>query len=347
MSEIASFRAKLLNLTPLLDDPLVTEIAINGPGNVWVGKQGQRFMTPVSIEGVTARLISSLADVIAAHTNQDVNSRTPILSGRIPINLNDNVPDNERGDYRVQVILAPAVEQHVAGIVNIRKPGRKVMDLDEYEASGAFDQINLPRIHSDYSDDHLRELMRDRQWKEFFKGIMKARKNIMISAGTNAGKTSWLNSLLQHIDPHERVVTIEDSREIKLKILNKVHLLYSRGDQGRSRVTPFDLLEAILRLTPDRAIMGEIRGGEAFPFLELLNTGHTGSLSSIHSDNPNMMFNRLASMAARGGADMTNSQLIEYSRQLIDVVIQWEFGYDGRRYITDVQFGQEGIARAA
>lgn len=119
-----------------------------------------------------------------------------------------------------------------------------------------------------------------------------------------------------------------------------VHLIYSRGGQGRAKVTPFDLLESILRLTPDRAIMGEIRGGEAFPFLELLNTGHSGSLSSIHSDSPEMMFDRLASMAARGGAEMNKSQLIEYSRQLIDVVIQWEYGFDGRRYISEVQYAK-------
>ena len=89
-----------------------------------------------------------------------------------------------------------------------------------------------------------------------------------------------------------------------------------------------------------RALGSPIRGGEAFPFLELLNTGHSGSLSSIHSDSPEMMFDRLASMAARGGAEMNKSQLIEYSRQLIDVVIQWEYGFDGRRYISEVQYAK-------
>ncbi|MGY2172130.1 P-type DNA transfer ATPase VirB11 [Pseudomonas gingeri] len=347
MSEIASFRAKLKNLVPLLDDPAVTEIAINGPGNVWVGKRGQRFMSPVEVEGVTVPLITSLGEVIAAHTGQNIDSHTPILSGRIPINLEDGVPDSERGDYRVQVVLAPAVEQHIGGIVCIRKPGRTVMTLDDYERSGAFDQINEPRTHAEFSDDHLRELMRDRQWKQFFRGAIKARKNIMVSAGTNAGKTTFLNSLLQHIDQQERVVSIEDTRELFLASGNKVHLVYSRGGQGRARVTPFDLLEAILRLTPDRAIMGEIRGGEAFPFLELLNTGHSGSLSSVHADSPAMMFERLASMAARGGADMSTAQLIEYSRQLIDVVVQWEYGFDGRRFITEVQYGSEVVKYAA
>lgn len=341
MSEIASFRAKLANVVTLLDDPLVTEIAINGPDNVWVGRRGQRFMSPVSVAGVTVPLIVSLANVIAAHTNQEVDSMAPILSGRIPINLEDGVPDHERGDYRVQVVLAPAVEQHIGGIVTIRKPGRTIMTLDDYVQSGAFERINAHVDRADYSDDHLKELMRDRRWKEFFIGIIKARKNIMISAGTNAGKTTFLNSLLQHIDPQERIVTIEDTREISLASQNKVHLIYSRGGQGRAKVTPFDLLESILRLTPDRAIMGELRGGEAFPFLELLNTGHSGSLSSIHADSPTMMFDRLASMAARGGADMSKDQLIEYARQLVNVVVQWEYGFDGKRFISEVQFGSE------
>lgn len=340
MSVIASFRSKLRNLVTLLDDPEVSEIAINGPDNVWAGFRGHRFMQPVQIEGVTVPLITSLGEVIAAHTDQKVDTSTPILSGRIPINLADGVADNLRGDYRVQVVLAPAVEQHIGGIVCIRKPGITQITLKEYEEFGAFEHINKPRAHSDYSDDHLIELYRAKRWQEFFIGIIKARKNIMISAGTNAGKTTWLNGMLQHIDPHERIVTIEDTREIRIPARNAVHLLYSRGAQGRAKVTPFDLLESILRLTPDRAIMGEIRGGEAFPFLELLNTGHSGSLSSIHADSPEMMFDRLASMAARGGADMTKNQLVEYSQQLIDVVIQWEYGFDGRRYISEVQYAK-------
>jgi type IV secretion system protein VirB11 len=86
--------------------------------------------------------------------------------------------------------------------------------------------------------------------------------------------------------------------------------------------------------------MGELRGGEAFPFLELMNTGHSGSMSSIHADSPDLMFDRLASMASRGGADMSKNQLIEFSRQLIDVVIQWEYGFDGRRIITEVQYAK-------
>lgn len=340
MSEIASFRRKLEPLVALLDDPEVSEIAINGPGNVWAGYRSSRFMRPVACEGVTLPLIKSLADLIAAHTDQEVSAYTPILSGRIPINLDDGVSENERGDYRVQVVLAPAVEQHIGGIVCIRKPGRKQISLDEYEAMGAFDFINQPRQPAEYGDDHLVELYRAKRWKEFFKGIVKARKNIMISAGTNAGKSTFLNELLQHVDLSERLVTIEDTREIKAPGENVVHLIYSRGGQGKARVTPFDHLESILRLTPDRAIMGELRGGEAFPFLELLNTGHSGSMSTIHSDSPDLMFDRLASMASRGGADMSKSQLIEFSRQLIDVVIQWEYGFDGRRIITEVQYAK-------
>nr|WP_172687416.1 P-type DNA transfer ATPase VirB11 [Pseudomonas syringae]ARO45220.1 Type II/IV secretion system ATP hydrolase TadA/VirB11/CpaF, TadA subfamily [Pseudomonas syringae pv. actinidiae] len=340
MSEIASFRRKLESLVTLLDDPEVTEIAVNGPDNVWAGYRGSRFMKPVVVEGISVPMIKSLAELIAAHTDQNVDTYKPILSGRIPINLDPGVPENERGDYRVQVVLAPAVEQHIGGIVCIRKPGINQITLDQYEKAGAFDLINEPRSNGQYSDDHLIELYRRKQWKEFFKGIVKARKNIMVSAGTNAGKTTYLNSLLQHVDPHERLVTIEDSREIKTLMKNVVHLIYSRGNQGKAQVTPFDLLESILRLTPDRAIMGELRGGEAFPYLELMNTGHSGSISSIHADSPELMFDRLASMASRGGADMSKDQLIEYSRQLIDVVIQWEYGFDGRRYISEVQYAK-------
>ncbi len=104
----------------------------------------------------------------------------------------------------------------MAASFRIRKPGITQITLKEYEEFGAFEHINKPRAHSDYSDDHLIELYRAKRWKEFFIGIIKARKNIMISAGTNAGKTTWLNGMLQHIDPHERIVTIEDTREIRI-----------------------------------------------------------------------------------------------------------------------------------
>ena len=86
--------------------------------------------------------------------------------------------------------------------------------------------------------------------------------------------------------------------------------------------------------------MGELRGAEAYPYLELLNTGHSGSFSTIHADSPDLMFDRLASMASRGGSDMSKNQLVEFARQLIDVVIQWEYGFDGRRYITEVQYAK-------
>nr|WP_228857475.1 P-type DNA transfer ATPase VirB11 [Pseudomonas syringae]QOQ33322.1 Type II/IV secretion system ATP hydrolase TadA/VirB11/CpaF, TadA subfamily [Pseudomonas syringae pv. actinidiae] len=340
MSEIASFRQKLRSFDFLLDDPAVSEIAINGPGNVWAAYRGSRFMRPVSVDGVTLPLIKSLAELIAAHTEQEINAYTPILSGRIPMDMSDNVADSERGDYRVQCVLAPAVEQHVGGIVCIRKPGRIQMTMDKYIESGAFDRINEPRTPDQYSDDHLVELFRAKRWPEFFKGIVKAHKNVMSCGGTNTGKTTWLNMLLDHVDPCERIISIEDTREIRLKSENVVHLLYSRGGQGKARVTPFDHLESILRLTPDRAIMGELRGGEAYPYLELLNTGHSGSFSTIHADSPDLMFDRLASMASRGGSDMTKNQLVEFSRQLIDVVIQWQYGFDGRRYVSEVHYAK-------
>ena len=107
MSEIASFRQKLRSFDFLLDDPAVSEIAINGPGNVWAAYRGSRFMRPVVVDGVTLPLIKSLAELIAAHTEQEVNAYTPILSGRIPMDMSDHVADSERGDYRVQCVLAP------------------------------------------------------------------------------------------------------------------------------------------------------------------------------------------------------------------------------------------------
>lgn len=337
MSEIASFRKKLAPLTQYLDDPKVTEIAVNKPGEVWLGKQGQRNMESVLIPDLDFSLLSSLSDVIASYTNQETDRERPLLSATIPIDLRKEIDDTERGGYRVQVVLPPAVEDKTIAIC-IRKPTLLDISLSDYEEQGAFKDINIKLDDENYSDDYLKELYKNRNWVEFLRGAIRSHKNIIISAGTNAGKTTLLNALLKEIPDYERVVTIEDSREIRPPQRNSLHLIYSRGGQGAAKVTAVDLLEASLRLTPDRAIMGELRGAEAYSYLELLNSGHTGSITTIHADSPTLMYDRLAQMVMRFGSPMNKDQIVQYAKSLVQVVVQFKYSSTGRRYVSDILY---------
>jgi type IV secretion system protein VirB11 len=223
-------------------------------------------------------------------------------------------------------------------VLCIRKPTLLDIDLSDYGGQGAFADVNRKVGGEDYADDRLLELYKSRQWEEFLRVAVRAHKNIVISAGTNAGKTTLLNALLKEIPGHERVVTIEDSREIRPPQRNCLHMLYSRGGQGVARVTAVELLEAMLRLTPDRPIIGELRGAEAYSYLELLNSGHTGSITTIHADSPRLMYDRLSQMVMRFGAPMGKDQIIDYARSLIQVVIQFKRGSDGRRYVSEILY---------
>lgn len=337
MSQIASFRAKLASLTEYLDDASVTEIAINRPGEAWIGRQGKRYMERVEIPGLKLELLQTLADVTAHDTAQETSKENPLLSATIPINLKEGTPDSERGGYRIQIVLPPAVEAKTIAIC-IRKPAMLELSLSEYNAQGAFNNINAKHSDEAYSNTELKRLQEAGNWEEFFRGAVRSHKNIVISAGTNAGKTTFLNALLKEIPEYERIVTIEDSREIRPQQSNCLHLVYSRGGQGTAKVTAVDLLQASLRLTPDRAIMGELRGEEAYSYLELLNSGHTGSITTIHADSPALMYDRLAQMVMRFGTPLRKEEVIQYAKSLIQVVVQLKRDHSGRRYISEVLY---------
>jgi type IV secretion system protein VirB11 len=147
-----------------------------------------------------------------------------------------------------------------------------------------------------------------------------------------------LNACLQEIPDQERLVTVEDAREVRVRQPNRVHLLSSRGGQGRAQVTPQQLIEASLRLRPDRIIMGELRGVEAFAFLRAINTGHPGSIATIHADSPHMAFEQVALMVLQADLGMTRPQILDYVRQVIPIVLQLQRGEAGKRYVSEIYY---------
>ena len=162
------------------------------------------------------------------------------------------------------------------------------------------------------------------------------RRNVLVSGGTASGKTTFLNTLLREVPREERLVLIEDTPELQLEHPNAVGLIAVRGAQGEAEVSAEDLLTAALRMRPDRIVLGEVRGGEAISFLRAINTGHPGSMSSIHADSPLRAIDQLALLVMQAGTRMGWDDVVGYVRRSIDLVVQLEYRA-GQRRIAQIQ----------
>jgi type IV secretion system protein VirB11 len=305
----------------------VTEISVNRPGEAWIEVYGE--MRREVVPEFNIEHLKSLGRLVAQSTDQTISEETPLLSASLP------------GGERIQIVFPPACESgNVA--MSIRKPNVMDVDLDQYEAFGAFQATEVGKVENKH-DKMLRQLLDEGSVKEFIKQAVRCKKNIIISGGTSTGKTTFMNAALKEISPQERIITAEDAREIRIDhIPNRVHLLSSRGGQGLAKVTTQDLIEACLRLRPDRIIVGELRGGEAFSFLRAVNTGHPGSISTLHADTPALAMEQLVLMVMQAGLGITRDQIKSYIENVINVIIQLKRGERGKRYVSEVYF-KEGM----
>jgi type IV secretion system protein VirB11 len=305
----------------------VSEISINQPGEAWVEVRGD--MIREVIPELTQEHLKTMARLIAQSTDQKISEENPLLSGTLP------------DGYRVQIVFPPAcADGNVA--FSIRKPTVMQLDLDSYEALGAF-QSTVSRQQNDPVDKQLRELLDHGAIKDFLKLAIRSKKNIIVSGGTSTGKTTFVNAALREIPLGERIITAEDAREINLEhIPNRVHLMASKGGQGRAKVTTQELIEACLRLRPDRIIVGELRGAEAFSFLRAVNTGHPGSVSTLHADTPALAIEQLCMMVMQAGLGITREQIKEYVETVIHVIVQLKRGERGRRFVSEIYFKEGG-----
>jgi type IV secretion system protein VirB11 len=333
MSIVPAFFNRTASIRPLFDDAGVSEIAVNGPGIVWVSRQGRRFMERVDTPVLSESTLRDFAELVAHHSDQETDATRPLLAASIPSELTGQ----GNRDFRIQVVQPPAVPPGTIAIA-IRKPSILDLTMQYYIDSGAFDRVNEPLPGAEDTGKRLAMLHRDREWPAFLRLAVKAKKNIVVSAPTFAGKTEFINMLLKEISPHERIVTIQDALELRPPQQNVVHLVYSRGNQGTAQVTAVDLMETSLRLSPDRVIPGELRGAEAYVALEMLNSGHGGWMTTLHSESPEHMFERLAQMVMRFGSTMQRAEIIDYARGLIDVVVQMHRYDDGVRGISKVLY---------
>lgn len=321
MTEAPYLDAYLAPLKPWLERPDVTDILVNRPGEVWV-ETTQGAMTRETATDLTELVLGRLARQVAAASHQGVSRERPLLSATLA------------DGSRVQIIAPPATRGGL--VLAVRRQAIADLSLGDLGQAGLFSSSAGVKGGAD-QDAHLRSLLETKQYESFLRAAVKARKSIVISGGAGAGKTTLLNALLKEIGADERLIAIEDAPEIRLHHDNAIGLVAARGEQGEARVTAEDLLAASLRMRPDRILLGELRGPEAFSFLRAVNSGHPGSLTTVHADTTSGALDQIALLAMTSGLDLGWTHLQTYVRRIVDVVVQVEKSPSGRR-VSDIAF---------
>lgn len=308
-------------LAPFLNDPTMTDLLVNEPGAVWVENADGFNRHPVA--ALDYEHLIGLCELAADYNRQTISEESPLLSGHLP------------GGFRVQCVIPPAVADGRAALA-IRKHRLLELTPGAYVESGAFQNTNDDTRAE--QDQRLERLYADGRWPEFLALAIRSRKNLLISGGTGTGKTTFLNAHLQHADAAERIVTIEDAAELRLPHENSLSLFYPRDGAAGGPKAAQRLLETALRLRPDRVILGELRGAEAFSFLRAVNTGHPGSMTSLHADSPRLALQQLALMVMQADTGLTRSEVIEYVESLVDVIVQLRREPNGRRGVSEIYY---------
>lgn len=310
-------------LTFFFDQQGISEISINRPGEIWVERFGEMECHP--LPQFTFEHLRSMSHLVAQSTNQMISEEKPLLSASLP------------DGYRIQIVFPPACEPFTVAM-SIRKQTVMNLDLHQYESLGAFEGTIVKRGENE-DDKILRSLLDQGAIREFLSKSVQFKKNIIISGGTSTGKTTFMNAALKEISAQERVMTVEDAREINIDhIPNRVHLVASKGDQGRALVTSQDLIEACLRLRPDRIVVGELRGKEAFSYLRAINTGHPGSITTLHADSPALAIEQLILMIMQANLGLKREEIKDYVAGIVNVIVQLKRGHKGKRFVSEVYF---------
>ncbi|MCP3477915.1 P-type DNA transfer ATPase VirB11 (plasmid) [Bradyrhizobium sp. CCGUVB1N3] len=295
-------------LRPWLEDNQVVEICANGPGEVWIERFGRSAMERYAVPELTEAAIRHVTERIAGHSGQSVNEEHPLLSAALP------------SGERFQGVLPPAT---TGGAFAIRKQVIKEMGLDDYRKLGSFDHVTAVTEGAlSEIDRRLCENLDAGRIEDFIRLAVVNRYSILLSGGTSSGKTTFLNAILKEVPSDERIITIEDTREVKPVQQNYLPLVASKGDQGEARVTVESLLQASMRLRPDRIFLGEIRGAEAYSYLRAINTGHPGSITTVHADSPLGAFEQLALMVMQAGLGLRRDEIVDYIKSVLPIVIQ-------------------------
>jgi type IV secretion system protein VirB11 len=302
-----------------LSRPDVTDIYVNRAGELWVETLGGSVHQQ-ECAALSEASLCRLARQLAALTHQGVSREHPLLSAILP------------DGSRIQVVAPPATRESFA--LAIRRQVAPSLTLADYAAGQQFERTRTSTERPRH-DAEIAALIERRDFARALGLAVRTRKNIMVSGGTSTGKTTFLNALLREVPAHERLILIEDTPELVCERANCVKLVSVRGELGEARVTVNDLVSASLRMRPDRIILGELRGPEALVFLRAVNTGHPGSMTSIHADSPEGAIEQLALLALDGGTRLTRGDVHDYARQSIGIIVQLARA-GGRRLVEAV-----------
>ena len=301
-------RAYLAPLADILERPDVTDVYVNRPRELWIETSAgeiERHDAPALDEALLARL----ARQIAAMSHQGISREHPLLSATLP------------DGARVQVVIPPATRGHLA--LAIRKNIVPDMALEDYEAAGAFEGTRRGELDADDGGKRsLTALLESGDVAGAMRLAVRQRRNILVSGGTSTGKTTFLNALLREVPAEERLILIEDTPELRVPHANMVGLLAARSELGEAQVSANDLVAACLRMRPDRIILGELRGPEAFAFLRAVNTGHPGSMTTVHADNARQAIEQIVLLVLQAGTQLNRDDVRHYVRSTIGLYVQ-------------------------
>lgn len=303
---------QLGTLQAVLQRPDVIEVVINRPGEVWV--ETRHGWETAANASMTFVRLERLAKATAAYASQAFRGERPILSAALPCGA------------RIQIVGPPVT---AAGIISvtIRQPSSRTWSLDELHAAGLFD-ANARQDHTRGTATDLQTLFNTGDTKAFLTAAVKSKKNILISGATGSGKTTLSKALIAEIPETERIITIEDTPELVVPQPNRVAMFYPKDGPldvtGRARIGPKDLLESALRMRPDRILLQELRDGSAFYYLRNVNSGHPGSITTVHANSCALAVEQLTLLVKEsdGGRDLTRADIRELVHATVDVVVQ-------------------------
>lgn len=294
-------------LEPLLDDETVTDIMVNGPERVFVEQRGRTVLSNVRFRD--NQHVANIAQRIAAAVGRRIDEASPLVDARLA------------DGSRVNIVFPPLALD--GPCLSIRKFARKTIDFERL--------VNFGSMTS-----HMARVLQI---------AGRARLNVIISGGTGSGKTTLLNAMSRTIDPSERIITVEDAAELQLQQPHVVRLETRPPSlEGRGEVNQRDLVRNALRMRPDRIILGECRGPEAFDMLQAMNTGHDGSMSTVHANTSRDALTRIENMVTQGNFGLPTRAVRQQIASAVDIIVQVERQRDGTRrviQVTDI-IGMEG-----
>lgn len=324
--DFLSYQYDVLGIRQFMTSEDVTEICVNRPGELYL--EGRGGWRRIELPGLTFERARQFCTAVVneSNTGQRITDADPVVSLTFPTG------------QRAQFVIPPACDPGKVSIT-IRLPSHQTRTLEQYDKEGFFAQILEGAGELTPQDRELLELRQQKRYAEFFRRAVLYKKNIVVAGATGSGKTTFMKALVNHIPHAERLVTIEDARELFIEQPNVVHLLYSKGGQSTSNVTAKSCMEACLRMKPDRIILAELRGDESFYFIRNCASGHPGSITSCHAGSISQTWDQLALMvkASSEGAGLEFDVIKRLLMMTIDIVVHIK-AHAGGRFITGIDF---------